>query len=440
MSFFFTFFFMVLVFWRPQEWLVPWMFGIPVLNGVFWLALLGVLVEIDSRKIYYPKRLQQPLLLLGVWFMCVFSHIPQGYFQGMMDSIVEPAKLCVFTFLLYVVVDSPAKLRHVARLFVFMAVVMSIHALMQQKLGYGFAGLQPMRLGRPDGTIFFRSYFFGIFEDPNDMAQMIVASIPFTFVMFKRRTFMTTLIALGLSYFLWQGMLTGESRGSQIGLAALGFMTLVMKLPARWMPTMLPLGLLGALAACPAAGKVLDMSAQERIVFWGLGNQAFISSPINVLTGLGYGMFWSVTQQGRAAHNAFVNCYVELGYVGFCFWIGLIILGILGAWRVRCTLNRKSADPDERYLWRFAGCAICALVSFCGSSYFLSRTFIYPFFFLMTLAGVLPVITSRWVEGGEEFDLYTSNHDAWILCAVGGFFGIFYVYLSVRLMNLGIYG
>ncbi|HAS81795.1 MAG TPA: hypothetical protein DCS43_03740, partial [Verrucomicrobia bacterium] len=129
MSFFFTFFFMVLVFWRPQEWLVPWMFGIPVLNGVFWLALLGVLVEIDAKRIYYPKRLQQPLLLLGVWCMCVFSHVPQGYFQGMVDSIVEPAKLCVFTFLLYVVVDSPAKLRHVARLFVFMAVVMSIHAL-----------------------------------------------------------------------------------------------------------------------------------------------------------------------------------------------------------------------------------------------------------------------------------------------------------------------
>jgi len=438
MTFFFTFLFMILVFWRPQEWLVPWMFGIPMLNGVFWLALLALLVELDTKRITYPKRLHQPYLLLGLWFMCVFSHIPHGYFQGMLDSIEEPAKICVFTFLLYVVMDSPAKLRHVARLFVLMSVVMCIHAIMQRELGYGFAGHRPMYLHRPDGSSYTRSWFFGIFEDPNEMSQMIVASIPFTFVMFKKKNLLTTVIALGLSYFLWRGMLTGESRGALIGLAAVGFMFVVMKLPARWMTTLLPLGMLGALAACPFAGKVLDISAHERIIFWGLGNQAFIRSPINILSGLGYGMFWTVTERGRAAHNAFVNCYVELGYVGFCFWLGLIILGIIGAWRVRCALDRKSADPDERYLWRFAGSAICALVSFCGSSYFLSRTFIYPFFFLMTLAGVLPVIASRWVENGEDLDVFTSKHDAWILCTAAGFFAIAYIYVSIRLMNIGL--
>lgn len=440
MTFFFTFFFMILVFWRPQEWLVPWMFGIPVLDGVFYLALLSMLLEVDSKRIHFPKQLQQPFMLLGLWFMCVFSHIPHGYFQGMLDSIEEPAKLCVFTFLLYVVIDSPKKLRHVARLFVLMAVIMSIDALMQQKLGHGFAGHQPMLVHRPDGTPYFRSWFFGIFEDPNEMAQMIVASIPFTFVIFERKNLGTTLIAFGLSYFLWQGMQTGYSRGALIGLGTVCFMFLVMKMPQRWMPTLLPLGLLAALGACPFAGKVLDMSASERIVFWGLGNQAFIRSPINIVSGLGYGMFWTVTQQGRAAHNAFVNCYVEIGYIGFCFWFGLIILGVIGAWRVRCALNHKSADPDEQYLWRFAGAAICALVSFCGSSYFLSRTFIYPFFFLMTLAGVLPVIASRWTEGGGDLDLFTSNHDAFALCATGGVLGIIYIYISIRLMNLGIYG
>ncbi len=440
MTFFFTFVFMFLVFWRPQEWLVPQLFGIPILNGVFWLALLCLLVEIDSRRIQYPRKLQQPLMLFGVWFFCVFSHIPHGYFQGMLDSIVEPAKLMSFTFLLFVVIDSPAKLRHVSRLFVFMGVVMSVHALMQQHLGYGFAGLRPLIMQRPDGFIYPRSYFFGIFEDPNDMSQMIVASMPFTFLLFKRKNGFNSLIALGLCYFMWQGMLAGHSRGAQIGLAALGGMLLVMKMPVRWMPTLLPLGLLGALAACPFAGKAMDMSAHERIIFWGLGNQAYKSSPINILSGLGYNMFWTVTQTGRAAHNAFVNCYVEIGYLGFSFWFGLIILGVIGAWRVRCALDRKSKDGEERYLWRFAGYSICALIAFCGSSYFLSRTFIYPFFFLMALTGVLPVIASRWLEGGETLDLYTGNRDALILCAIAGALAIVYIYISIILMNMGVYG
>ena len=440
MTFFFTFLFMFMVFWRPQEWLVPALFGWPVLDITVALALLAMTVEMDAGKIKFPKRLQQPKLLLGLWFFCIFSHVPHTYFQGILDTWEEPLKICFFTLLLFCVVDTPAKLRHVARLFVFMAVVMSIHALMQQKLGYGFAGERPMYVPKPNGTIQVRSWFFGIFEDPNEMAQMIVASMPFTFVMFKRKNFLTTAIALGLCYFLFVGMSTGHSRGSLIGLAAAGAMLLVMKLPARWMPRMMPIGLLLTLAACPIFTKALDMSARERIVFWGLGNQAFKSSIVNMMTGLGYGMFWTVTRKGRAAHNAFVNCYVEIGYIGYCFWFGLIVLGVLGAWRVRAEMAHRRFDAESDYLWRFSGYVIVALVAFCASSYFLSRTFIYPFFFLMALAGVTPVIADNMLdeEDAEDAFLFINGRDTTILCAVGGAMSIIYIYISIILMNLSV--
>jgi hypothetical protein len=417
---------------------VPALFGWPVLDITVGFAMLSMLVELDSHKLYFPKRLQQPKLLLGLWFFCVFSHVPHTYFQGMLDSWEEPAKICFFTLLLFIVIDSPAKLRHVARLFVFMAVMMSIHALMQQKLGYGFAGFRPMYVPKPDGSIQIRSWFFGIFEDPNEMAQMIVASMPFTFVMFKKSNFFTWSIAMGLCVFLYFGMASGHSRGSLIGLGAALAMLVVMKLPAHWMPRVMPLGLLAALAACPGMTRALDMSARERIVFWGLGNQAFKSSIVNMLTGLGYGMFWSVTKKGRAAHNAFVNCYCEIGYLGYCFWFGLIILGILGAWRVRVEMARRRYDAEADYLWRFSGYIIIAMVAFSASSYFLSRTFIYPFFFLMALAGVTPVIADNMLEEDAQVYLFPSNRDTFILCAAGGFFSIIYIYISIRLMNLGL--
>jgi len=438
MTFFFTFVFMVLVFWRPQEWLVPQLYGIPMLNGVVGLAVLALMLEVTSNRIHFPKRLQQPLMLLGLWFACVFSHVPHTYFQGLLDSWEEPAKICFFTFLLFVVMDSPRKLRAVAWLFVFMAVVMTYHGLMQQRLGYGFAYRQPMRLLQLDQTIHLRSLFFGIFEDPNEMGQMIIASMPFAFLLFRRNNFLALLIGAGLCAYLYLGFESTGSRGAMIGLAALAAMEIVIRLPVRWMPVMIGAGLVGALIASPFYTRVLDMSARERIVFWGLGNQAFIRNPFNILFGLGYNMFWSVTREGRAAHNAFVNCYVELGLFGYTFWFGMIVLGVLGAWRVRQALDRYSDDPEERYVWRFCGHGIAAMVAYCASSYFLSRTFIYPFFFLMALIGVLPVVAQRLkLADDDELEVFTSNHDAYILSTLGACFSVVYIYISIRLMNLG---
>ncbi len=438
MTFFFTFIFMILVFWRPQEWLVPQLFGIPLLNGVVGLAVLALLLEISSNRIHFPKRLQQPMMLLGLWFACVFSHVPDTYFQGVLDSWEEPAKVCFFTYLLFVVLDSPKKLRAVAWLFVLMALVMSFHGLMQHRLGYGFAYRRPLRIWKVDGTIQLRSLFFGIFEDPNDMGQMIIACMPFAFLLFRRNNFLTVLIGAGLCWYLYMGYDSTGSRGAMIGLVALAGMEIVMRLPVRWMPILIGTGLVGALVVSPFYTRVLDMSARERIVFWGLGNQAFISSPLKVMFGLGYGMFWTVTQQGRAAHNAFVNCYVELGLFGYTFWFGMIILGIVGAWRVRQALDRRSDDPEERYLWRFCGHAIAAIIAYCASSYFLSRTFIYPFFFLIALVGVLPVVAQRLkLADDDALDVYTSDHDAAILSVLGACFSVVYIYISIRLMNLG---
>lgn len=427
---------MIMVFWRPQDWLVPQLFGWPMLDVIFYLALLAMLLEMESKTIRFPRRLKQPSLLLGLWFFCVFSHVPQGYFQGMLDSWEEPLKVCFYTVLLLCVMDSTARLRHVARLFVLMSIIMTVHALMQQKLGYGFAGQPPMYVTKLDGSIQARSWFFGIFEDPNEMAQMIVASMPFAFVLFRKANFWTWVIGVGICIFLFQGFAAGHSRGAMIGFGAMIAMLVILRLPARWMPRMMPLGLIGALVACPFFTKALDMSARERIVFWGLGNRAFKSSIMNMTTGLGYGMFWTVTQQGRAAHNAFVNCYVEIGYVGYCFWFGLIVLGILGAWRTRTELAGRAETTEMEYLWRFSGYAIVALVAFCASSYFLSRTFVYPFFFLMALAGVTPVIAARECDDAEMF-LFPGTRDTVVLCAVGGAASIVYIYISIRLMNLG---
>jgi len=55
MTFLFTFIFMIFVFWRPQDWLIPALFGWPILDVIVGIALLAMLLEIDSKKIHFPK-------------------------------------------------------------------------------------------------------------------------------------------------------------------------------------------------------------------------------------------------------------------------------------------------------------------------------------------------------------------------------------------------
>jgi len=101
-------------------------------------------------------------------------------------------------------------------------------------------------------------------------------------------------------------------------------------LPVRWLPYAGALALAGYLVLCAMGGSVLlDQSARERVVFWGYGNMAFKHNPI---FGIGYGMFTELYED-RAAHNAFVTCYTDLGLFGYWFWFNLLQLGMLGTWR-----------------------------------------------------------------------------------------------------------
>ena len=55
MTFFLTSLFMFLVFWRPQEWLFPFLYGLPILDGVVALAVLGLLIEDSAGTARVPR-------------------------------------------------------------------------------------------------------------------------------------------------------------------------------------------------------------------------------------------------------------------------------------------------------------------------------------------------------------------------------------------------
>jgi hypothetical protein len=431
MTFPLTLAFIFLVFWRPQEWLLPWMYGWPVLDVITYAALIGLLLESAQTKSTLPKT---PAVMLtgGLFFASIMSHVAHGYFQGMMNTIPETFKLCFFLVMLLIVLNSIRRLQIVLLVMVLCACIMSIHAIMQEWTGVGFAGAPPIRFYNAYKDQWVQqSLFFGIFSDPNDLGQFLATCIPLAFAFQKRLGFMALCLAFGVVWLLADGMLATLSRGTMIGVIVTVGCMIFLWLPVKWLPYAITLMLIGGLVACMYFGKaLLDESARERVVFWGYANQYFKSHP---LFGGGYNMFPEITGSNRAAHNAYVLCYTELGLFGYWCWFNMLSLGLIGCWRTRVAFHKPKTQA-QAYLKRVSGLAIAAMAGFAASSYFLSRAYIFPLFFLFAILASIPLIAERYLPEDHPPLIYFRK-DVLFTGTLVSLFSVCYIYVSIILLN-----
>ena len=425
--------FMILVFWRPQEWLLPWLYGWPLLDGIVVVAVLTLMMETDQGTIRFPKKAPQLFLIPGLWVAAIMSHVAHTYFDGVMESIVPVFKFTFFTFLLFCVLDRPSRLRTVGRTFVVMACVMAVHALLQAHRGYGLGGQRPL-FTWTYGGFDIRTTFYGIFGDPNDLAQILATSIPFAFALTRRRTVFSFLLGCGITYLLVLAILSTHSRGGLVALIAGGTLLVALVFPARWLPTILVLCVVGGLLACPFSAGILEESAHDRVVFWGEANYIFKTTPI---FGVGYKMWYDMVTR-EAGHNAFVVCYTELGVFGYWFWFGLLLLAVLGTLRSLVALQGRR-DGEADWMRRFAGVSIAAMVGYLASAYFLTRAYVYPTFFLGALLGAIPYVTHRMLPEGHR-PLSDVKKDVFVLNTVASLGSIVYIYISILFLNKAFYG
>jgi len=435
MAFIFVQIFVLLVFWRPQEWLVRALYGWPLLDIFVGLALFAVMIDIKENR---QRLFKSPLVLLyaGLFLAALMSHIAHTYFEGMIKTFEATWKISLFGILFFLSLDRSSRLRAVARIFVIMTCIMTIHALMQDRLGRGFAGQPPIFSYRPgsDGLVS-RSLFFGIFEDPNDLAQILAASVPLAFVFTKKKNLFSILLGAAVVWFLIEGIATTESRGGQVGLLASLVFLSVLLFPDRWMLPIFGILVVAALALCPFSGPFLDSSAHDRVIFWGEANWVFKRNPI---FGVGYNMFEEAINRGNAAHNAFVLCYTELGLFGYWFWFSALVLGFLGCWRTRLRL-KDVADAEGKYVYRFAGVILASTGGFLASSYFLTRAYVYPHFFLVGLLNAVPFIAQDYLPLGSP-SLLPTRKDLFVTATIASLASIVYIYLSIIFLNKAMFG
>ncbi len=432
MSFFFLYVFILLVFWRPQEWLIPWMFGIPVLQGVTFMAVLAMMLEHSSGRLRLNFKEPHYYLYAGLFFAGLFSHIVWLYWEGLMNTWDGIFRVCFFGILLFGCMQTPKHLRWIVRAFVLMALVMSFHAIMQSRLGYGFAGQRPIMSWRPNVVgLVPRSQFFGIFEDPNDMGQFLVTAMPLCFVFWKRRAVATLAISLAMAIYLYLGFATTLSRGAEIGFyATLGVLVIIWVFGRRLLFG-LGLGLLVGMAAIPVITPRFG-DFWDRLNLWGEANYAWRTRP---LFGVGLGLIRDYTTESKAVHNAFVGIYSEIGIFGFFFWMTLNMLVVFGLIQTRIAL-RNCDDPEGKWLYRFSAWGLAAFAGFLGSAFFLSRGFIFPLFFLTAMLGTVPYLARSYVPEDEQHKLGFSIKESVVLGIPVSLLTIAYTYITIVVINL----
>lgn len=275
-----------------------------------------------------------------------------------------------------------------------------------------------------------RSQFFGIFGDPNDLAQMLAAAIPMAFAVPRRLRVAPLGVCVLVAGFLYYAILSTHSRGGEVALLTAGGLMVLMVLPTRALPYLAGAGLIGFWVLCGTGGLiVMDESARDRIAFWGEANRAFKANPV---FGLGYGMFWQVAKD-RAAHNAFVACYTEIGIFGYWFWFSLLQTGAAGCWRARMSLRRPVTEEDA-YLRRAAGLMIASIGGFSAGAYFLSRAFVFPLFFLFAIVHAIPVLVQDRLPKGYPA-LLTWRRDVLGWGTATALASVAYIYVSILLLN-----
>ena len=225
----------------------------------------------------------------------------------------------------------------------------------------------------------------GQVSDPNDLALVLVATLPLMGLAWKESHTFRNILVVGLpAALLVYGVYLTRSRGGTLGVLAVLFVALVQRV-SRTKALLATAAMAAVLVAANFTGgraiSNADDSAEGRIEAWSEGLDMLRSSPI-----LGVGFRNFTEHNSLTAHNSFVLCFAELGMVGYFFWMGLLVVAILQIQEVR----RGGVDGLEAHqLRKHAHLLIAAFSGMLVSAFFLSRSYNPVLYLFVALALVL---------------------------------------------------
>jgi O-antigen ligase len=235
---------------------------------------------------------------------------------------------------------------------------------------------------------------FGWFENPNDLAIILVMSIPLTLLIYnfsKKKA--TRLIYLFAACMFSGNILFTGSRGGMIGLAVTGLLSIctlkrIPKIYKTILGTLLCVGIImfgiaSILSRGGVGGLRGDESSEDRIIQWKAGMRMLFHNPI---LGIGPDEFVSQAQDyggvhGLMPHNTFVQAFAENGIFGGIFFSLMIFKPLWLFFKsIRSKINQM--DDDKKVYLRFIG---ISLLGYAICSFFSNRLRFHALYVIVAL-------------------------------------------------------
>lgn len=168
-----------------------------------------------------------------------------------------------------------------------------------------------------------RVRYRGILQDPNELALTICITLPFAFAFAARRRRPGTraLLYLSVAAIFLCTLMTKSRTGQLVFLSAVGIFVVKRygwRGIAVGMILAAPLLLFGGRGGAEASESTLG-----RLEAWDTGIDLFRVSP---LFGVGLGQF--TEYHYLTAHNSYILCLAELGFIGLYLWTAIVYMSI----------------------------------------------------------------------------------------------------------------
>jgi O-antigen ligase len=332
--------------------------------------------------------------VIGVFFAVVLSHLSRLALWDAAAAGTEFSKIVVYYILLVAVIVTPERLRWFLLLLIVSISVLTILALLQYHGWINIASLEVLqeRMWHPETgelTLIPRLRSTGIFNDPNDLCLVLILGMGtcLYFVFGSEPRWIRGLALAALIVFAYALTLT-QSRGGFLALLA-GLLVLVRE-RSGWLKSLAFAGIAVPLLFLVFAGRQTSIdpsegTAQDRLQLWSEGFALFREAP---LFGIGHGRYADMV--GLVAHNSYVHCYTELGFLGGTAFVGAFFLAVTSLRKVDST----SEASVEAELARFRPYLLAVVCGYMVGMFSLSRVYIVPTYLILGLVAAYTQMTS----------------------------------------------
>jgi putative inorganic carbon (hco3(-)) transporter len=268
---------------------------------------------------------ERPVLVFGIGILLVsmISNLVHVQFQAGFDFATEFLKILMFYLLMLGHIDSPARLRLFLRFLVGIILIPILLAVLNY---HGTITIPAFRV-LSEGDDVRRLCGSGVFADPNDVCEILNCGMLLClYGLLDRAGGLTRVLWLAPIALFVHALTLTQSRGGLLG-AVVGLMVL-FRSRFRGTKSLVAAGAALTVMFVLFGGRQTSLgtsegTSQSRIQLWDAGFEMFKGSP---LIGVGTGQF--AENAGQVAHNAFIQTYAELGFLGGTLLFGQYLWGL----------------------------------------------------------------------------------------------------------------